>query len=249
MKKMIVILSVLAMATAAYADTIASTSFENLGSSARSDFASTDGNTLPVGTVVALPNTDDDGDTVYLNDSTSGDLGFSTVWINSQPSSYWEGISDGDYLGVTNYSSPVNGVVADGSFMYQIQDTDGTLRLTFDAVDISMYTDVSVSFDYFIDSTGYEDEDNLFAKIVVDGNDTTILDITGDDLELVAEAWLNATQNISGNSAQLIIEGTATSGSEQFFIDNVVFSGTLVPEPASALFLAIGGLFLARRRA
>lgn len=132
----------------AFADTIAYTSFEeppNVGG------LYTDTGDASVDH--ALLNNSGEPDVNYT--STGGELGFTSYYYNTRDD---VGLTDGDYVGVTNYTSTV-GSFPDGSNGFEFSDTDGKMTVTFDAVSLAGATNPNFSMKYFVQSTGYESND------------------------------------------------------------------------------------------
>lgn len=152
--------------------------------------------------------------------SVGGEMGFDARYVPFATPDV--GLTDGDFVGVTNFTGAV-GSYTDGTQGYQISDPDGTMVVEFDTIDISGHSNVEVSLDVFIASTGWEDADSLIIYVVVDGIRQDIL--IGDEpyLESNEGSWMTLRKNISGNEAYLVIEGTSNASSEAFYFDNVNF--------------------------
>ena len=220
------------------AEVIASTSFENEGDSPQNyTLGATSG--LASGTVVALPNTDDDGDTVYINSTSSstaaGDIGFSATFTSTGSS----GLSN-DWVGITDFNgSPTGFTGRDGTYAYQLMDTDGTIEVTFDTIDISSYTSVSFSMDYAVKNTGYESADSLQIWYVLDsGSRVNVLDIGEAGLEAASSTnYTTITSSaITGSTLSVGFGLSSNSNDEAVAFDNFIV--TAVPEPSTYALLA-----------
>lgn len=149
-----------------------------------------------------------------------------------------EGLTDGDFVGVTTFTPTGSDPYPDGVQGYQFSDADGNMIAEFGVVDLSNYVTNSVSLDYFIAETGWEgdgtennsgnDRIRIFVRDLSNAVDIDILNTEGSDInDLGIEgAWTTASVNIpDGISAQLVIEFRCNAGSEALFIDNVKIEG------------------------
>ncbi|MCI4662926.1 MAG: ExeM/NucH family extracellular endonuclease [Neomegalonema sp.] len=198
--------------------------------------AGTDGTTLAVGTVVDVTNTS--GPVVDNTAPTDGTLGYDLTWENTRSD---VGISDGDYIGVTNFATDV-GTFTDGSNGYEFQDADGKLILTFNPIDVSGYTNVSLTLDYFVKETGWETDDLISITVKTDAGDVTILDTAGQDIDELAieAAWQNGVAAIpdAATTAQLVVELDSNSASETMYVDNIVVTGDAAAVVAEDLIIS-----------
>ena len=169
----------------------------------------------------------------YDDHTVSGD-GWGVYYENTRNGA---GIAEGDYFGVTSYAGAV-GAFTDGVQGFQMSDVDGMATLVFDAVAGA----TGVSFDVFVDGTGWESDDLI--KITVGGE--TILDTTGadidDDFGYLEETWTT----FNGGAGEIRISLDSNSGSEAIFIDNIQWTG--VPAPGALALLGLAGLASRRRR-
>lgn len=163
-------------------------------------------------------------------------------------------VESGDFIGVNGFAgtnSPdvdpdgntVLGDIADGigKHNYEFNDAEGTQRLTFEAVDISSFSGVGFSFYYWIAATGFESEDSFKVYLKDEFDNTQVLLDLG-ELELEganplgdsgsADEWNLSSTAISlpGTMITAIFEGDQDSGSENMFIDSVLFSDGFVNE-------------------
>lgn len=206
-------------------------------------------------------------------DDLANQLGFTSAFIdtredgNETGSSSTGGGDGGDFLGVTrldvNLTADTLGDTfddnRDGENIFVANDTDGTLLLTTDVVDLRNAEDVVFSFLLAANATGFEGDDSLDVTLLVeiDGivSELTVLPTFGDDndaLDLIDnESFGLVTFSLADevDSAQALFAFDTSSGAETIAIDRVLFTGTVVPEPSTALaMLGLGGMALLRRR-
>ena len=167
-------------------------------------------------------------------------VGFNAWYAPYDPAS--GGLTDGDYVGVTDYAGNV-GAFYDGVQGYQMSDTDGTMGLTID----DFGAGVNVSFAIFIATTGYEDAD----YITISYGDDILLDLgNGDDgglaMEEAAGTWMFI--EASDVSGSLEIAFGSNSGSEAVFIDAINIWTGAIPAPGALALLGLAGLASRRRR-
>ena len=114
----------------------------------------------------------------------------------------------------------------------EISDADGAMRTTLDTVDLTGYANVSVSIQYFVQSTGWEASDELRIWVVVDGGaELDLVNTAGSDIDDlgIEDTWTTATQDLTGyTQATLHIQLDCNSSSEVVYFDDVVFSTTAV---------------------
>lgn len=180
-----------------------------------------------------------------------------------------------DFIGVNSFSgSNAPDVAADGTPVgagsehnFEFNDGDGLVELIFQSVDISGFVNTMLSFDFWINDTGFEGTSgtggpDIFAVLLDDiSGETSLLTFNDQDLESFASAddgsanWSNLTASLStfGPSVSLIIGVDNNAAAENVFVDNIVFSGdpaVVVPLPAGLPLMlgALGVLGLAARR-
>mgnify|MGYP003132456309 FL=1 len=170
--------------------------------------------------------------------STGGELGFNARYEPYDTPG--DGLTDGDFVGVTDFTPTNNDPYPDGDQGYQISDSDGNFILEFDQVDLTGVTDPTVSIDYFIVESGYEgdgtvnesssDRLRIYVKDLTNGTELDILNTTGSDInDLGIEgSWITGSAPVLSNTiVQLVIEARVNASSEEFFFDNVQVGGTL----------------------
>lgn len=154
-----------------------------------------------------------------------------------------------DFIGVTAFTGDVT-AFTDGVQGYQWNDTDGLVTLTLNSVDLSLLTDALLTFDLFVNATGYESDDSFGVRV----NGISVYTALEADLDgPLNGVWTPVSIDISAyaglSSVSVAFDGDTNAGSENFYVDNVVISGTAIPEPGSAAALALlGAAGFARRR-
>ncbi|WP_172295460.1 ExeM/NucH family extracellular endonuclease [Pseudoruegeria sp. HB172150] len=198
-------------------------SFETETAASQYQFDGADGELVEIGAEVDLPNFAGQS-AVDSTDASAGLLGFDLSWVNTRDD---EGISDGDYIGVTDYSGDV-GQFTDGVQGYEMQDADGLLRLTFDTVDLSSRaanTVVKISLDTFVNETGWEEDDLIRVYIETDQGTVALLDTSGTDIDDlgIEDSWTTLSTTLAADvtEATLIVELDSNSSSETLYLDNV----------------------------
>ncbi len=212
-------------------DTIAYTSFEEPGLGGKYYDPITSSHSLSNNSgeaIVAWQGSSEMGFTSYYTD-TRGDVG----------------LSDGDFVGVTDYTGDVPGYV-DGFQGFQISDADGKMTVTLDTIDLSGYDYADITLSYFLNETGYESGD--MARIWVEVNGGTAIDLintTGfdiDDLGIEGK-WNDLYLDLTGyTSATLKFEMDSNAAVETLYVDDVVISGSPVPVPGALWLLGSAGL-------
>ena len=147
---------------------------------------------------------------------TGSDSGYDAYYVTTNGT----GLTDGDFVGVTSYSTTV-GSFTEGTQGYQMSDTDGIMMMntsTVSAVD-------SVSLDLFVQSTSWEASDYITIRFV--GTTTTVLlDTNGLDIDLdfptYEGAWTTVSGAVSGDG-YLSVEFSSNAATESIYLDNVMF--------------------------
>ena len=182
--------------------------------------------------------------------SVGGELGFSSYYTSTGGS----GLADGDFVGVTDFAPKFDGNFTDGDQAFQMQDTDGIMVTTLDPVNLTGYTNASISMDLFVMKTGWEPVDVIRAYVTVDGGKKLdLIDTTGRDINDlgIEDSWKTLVVDLNGyTTAQLSFMLEANSADETIWIDNIKLEGTAVPIPAAVWLLGSGiiGLIGFRRK-
>jgi hypothetical protein len=172
-----------------------------------------------------LVNNIGEADVEYV--ATGAEMGFTAWYFNTRAS---VGLTDGDYVGVTNYTGNGVGAYPDGVNGYQMSDTDGKMQVVFDAATATGSWNVSI--DLFVQATGWELDDVIIVEIVVDGGAVlSLLNTTGQDIDAlgIEGAWFNLIQDLTGfTTATLRVSLDSNAATEAVFMDNVVFSSNAI---------------------
>jgi hypothetical protein len=181
------------------------------------------------------------------------EIGFDSFYFNSRDD---VGLTDGDFVGATDFTGTV-GAFTDGVQGFQLQDPDGTMRTTFDTVTSPLGApggrvdfQWSMCIDYFVQETGWEDNDRVRIWVDADGTEIDIINTMGTDIDDlgIEGAWTTGFVDLTGFvNVTLMVELESNSGSESLYLDNIVFK-TGIPAPGALAFLGLGGLAAARRR-
>lgn len=178
------------------------------------------------------------------------EIGYDSQYFNTRDD---VGLTDGDFVGATNFAGTV-GAFTDGVQGFQLQDADGMMRTTFDTVtspgEGRTLFDWNLMMNFFVQETGWEDDDHIRIWVDADGTEIDILNTIGmdiDDLGIEGE-WHMATVVLTGYAdVTLHVELDSNSGSESLYLDEIVFK-TGVPAPSTFALLGLGGLAATRRR-
>jgi len=118
----------------------------------------------------------------------------------------------------------------DGKQGFHSEDADGTIKITFDTVNVPVgQTNSGVSFQAFFGDTSWEEKDGIVAYLNVtkdSGNEVIqIVNLFDDDIENIAGKWNEFNTGFLKNirSYQLVIEISSGATPEYFYIDNVIF--------------------------
>lgn len=213
---------------------LAATSFENEAITG-SSYSSGVGNPGGSGGVYSLSNHGGQATVVSTSSSSSaGDLGFTAQWVDGTTN-----VDDGltnDAVGVTSVTSEV-GSYDDGAHGYRFFDTDGVMRVTFDAVDLTGVTNGQLSIAYFISPNPgdvYDPTDHFTIRVVTDAGTVVMFDQNGSQIESGPDGvWVTLTANlpVSATTATLVVEANTSVPTEGFYIDDIKFTGDVDGTP------------------
>ncbi|MDQ8202628.1 endonuclease/exonuclease/phosphatase family protein [Pelagicoccus sp. SDUM812003] len=141
-----------------------------------------------------------------------------------------EGLSDGDFIGVSSYTGDV-GAFPDGSQGYQLSDVDGIVRVELDVIDMALVEAIpTLLVDVYVNSTSWESSDRIKVWVESDLGVAPLLDSTGqdiDDLDIEGR-WITLSTDLTGASyAAVKFSLESNAASEGIYIDNIRFG----PEP------------------
>jgi hypothetical protein len=185
------------------------------------------------------------GQPTVLHNFKAKELGFTMQFIPTRSGTSGEaGLTDGDAVGVSNDGEAA---FPDGNQGLVLEDTDGAVVVFLTPVDVTGLTNVMVSFDYFVNSTSYEQSatgTDAFAAGIARGFTPLeqIVVASGDGSTglpgLAVGVWTTVTYEITGTytePVQLIFQADFDAGTERVLIDNVSFSaGTIVCQDTDA---------------
>jgi hypothetical protein len=227
----------------AQADIIAYTSFEEVGLAKNEE--GYDAQYIDTGDASvdhALVNNTGQMQVEYNTIIGGTEMGFSSSYVNTRDD---VGLTDGDYVGVTDYTGVS---YTNGTQGFEMSDPDGMMVLTLDTVNLTGYTNTGISLDLYTNSSGWESDDLIMAYVEMnDGAQIDLLNTTGYDIDnlTIEGVWTNLYADLSGyTSATLSIALDSNAATESIFIDNVVFEGSPVPVPAAIWLLGSGVLGL-----
>lgn len=250
---------------AAEAATIASQTFDS-DQSMGNDFHGTSDYNFQDGIVSTLKS---DGVTSGLIDYIGAGLGFRGTGNNNQDGFGYVGTSGGVFE-ASHMDSASRRVAETGKYGYinasaalsnASRDSSAVL---FDTVDLTGHNSASLSLDLSELGTPTDGDDDMLVRVYLNGSSTPteLFNTGGGNGSLAGGSTSNGasfdgttlTYNFldtdTSSELYIIIIADDNDGSipDGYAIDNVVFSGTAIPEPGSLALMAIGGMLLARRR-
>jgi hypothetical protein len=222
------------MAGTAQADLIAWTSFEE-PETVNSPYIDTG----DAATDHALTN--NSGQMTVNYTSSGGELGFSTYYYTTGG----KGLTNGAWFGVT--SDPYYpGSFSDGSQAFEMQNTNGATVTTLDEVDLTGYTDTSVSMDIYFTSASWSSGDSFTASVTVDdGEVIDLLNVSGDEIDALEGYWSTLYLDLSGYTTAKFSFTGYLDMSHDITVDNIRFEGAAVPIPGAFILLGSGLIALA----
>jgi hypothetical protein len=170
-----------------------------------------------------------DGQAMVEWTASGAEMGFTAWYYNTRDG---VGLTDGDYVGVTNYTGGGVGSYPDGAQGYEMSDCDGLMQVVFDTATGS--GEWNVSLEMFVVETNWELDDVIVVDVVVDGGAVlTLLDTTGQDIDDLGleGAWFNLLQDLSGyTEATLRVSLDSNAAYEAIHMDSVVFSSNAIED-------------------
>nr|WP_321221795.1 T9SS type A sorting domain-containing protein [uncultured Psychroserpens sp.] len=174
--------------------------------------------------------------TIFVKEDSSGStLGYSIVLDPTTPNGP-AGFTDGDAFGVATAAHFINELISvpEGSQGFFIEDTDGTITMSFDLVDLAGTTNPQFSMQYILEGTSWEAND--FLKITIQFTECastplTLIDTSGLDIDdivpSIEDSWITLNADLSSNvgcKAQLVIEFSSNSAAEELGLDAILFT-------------------------
>ena len=166
---------------------------------------------------------DTDGDGLTDQHEDCSTMGFYTTINSDEGDNAGSGLTDGDWVGITDSSSMFGGAAA-GNQWFQLSDSDGVFRMYLD----SGTGVAAVSAWLAIGSTEWEEEDYYASYWVGDDGVTTKLgdsrDSWGDIDNCGCEGfWGQWVAEVPSEDGYLMLEASMDSDSEMFGIDNIAY--------------------------
>ncbi|MCF6349574.1 MAG: T9SS type A sorting domain-containing protein [Flavobacteriaceae bacterium] len=170
--------------------------------------------------------------------STGGEMGFNARYEPYDVPS--TGLTDGDWVGVVDVTEFEVGAISttDGSQGYKISDVDGNYILEFDPVDLTGFTDVTLSFNLLIKSSMYEgngtenhsesDTFRIYVKDLANGAEYDVFSPLGMNItSLYLNFWQGGEVSLPSDitTAQLIVHVRTSEPEEAIYFDDFVFDG------------------------
>ncbi|MCB0452257.1 MAG: T9SS type A sorting domain-containing protein [Aequorivita sp.] len=191
------------------------------------------------------------GEPVVDFTSTGGEIGFNASYAPYDTPDV--GLTDGDFVGVTDFTPSSTVLFTDGDKGYQMNDIDGNMIVEFDQVDLTGVSSPAISLDFLlsINSTptngNYEgdgtvnesgsDRLRIYVRDITNSTEIDLFNSTGTDLDDLVPfdagsgeyllQWQNATAALPNSIVQLVIEGRTNASAESFWFDNISFNGTI----------------------
>lgn len=178
-------------------------------------------------------------------------LDFATTWFDTrgEGSGPVTGGESGDFIGVNSFAGagapdvgPGGTAVASGvEHNFQFNDGDGALVLNFESVDVSGYTNRTLSINWWINSTGYETDDAFTISLSNGGLGVVLLGYGETELEANASSddgsdnWFTTTVDLDAlllssgldpTNLILSVSVDTNSSNENIFVDEIRFEGS-----------------------
>ncbi len=190
-----------------------------------------------------LPNRADEMVVEYL--LPVNELGFRTYY-NGTDGPVWGTADSGDLIGV--YDSGHS-----GNNSFALQDTDPECRLVLDAMSLVDWSDVNVTLWFKLMDTDYTSagpEGRMAAWVDTDEGRFYIFDMDTTELNLHSkDSWTLYSVNIPNSATTATLNWLVhVPGSRQGAqLDDIQFTGTTIPEPATVILLGLGSIALLPR--
>jgi|GEM_PF-2275330 len=182
---------------------------------------------------------------IFIEEAAST-LGFTTTLVATRGAGddTFSDNSDNDIIGIVNDGDGWGGPTAvEGSQKWIFSDLDSELTMLSTEVNLSLYTGLGFSLQYFVTDTSYEPEDKFVISLTDGTNIIELLNPAGIDT-LDEDSWVTlTTTDFTGldlTQVRLSILVDNNDGAEDIYIDDIFFEGILIPEPSSALLVLIG---------
>lgn len=188
------------------------------------------------------PDADADADGELLNNSgerhvmhtatgtgVDDEIGFRTEFISTG-----DGGFTSEEIGVTTSTNEFS-AYPEGVQGYQLEDVDGTLRLTFDRVEVDATANPAsgARIQFFPRSTSWESGDSLVISILVEragGATETIelLNISGSEINDAEDRWSVVSSGFLADISAytMVIEANVDSGNEDLYFDEMLIFTT-----------------------
>ncbi len=163
------------------------------------------------------------------------------------------GLTDGDFVGVTDFTPSPTVLFTDGDKGYQMNDIDGNMTVEFDPVDLTLANSGAISLDFLLSindtptNGNYEgdgtvnssgsDRLRIYVRDITNSTEIDLFNSTGMDLDDLVPfdpgsgeyllEWQNITAALPNSIVQLVLEGRTNASAESFWFDNISFDGTI----------------------
>ena len=181
-----------------------------------------------------------------FNSNPDFGLLFQTFWGDSRGVGLGPVVDgeSGDFIGVNSFTgsnSPDvdpdgNDYSSSGFHNYEFNDGDGALLLVFEPVNLTNYTNRSLTVNYWINETGYEADDRFIIAVDDGTNIVSLLDFGETELEANTSVddgtanWNTLTVDLDnlinqgfGEQVALTIAVDNNAAAENIFVDNILF--------------------------
>ena len=181
-----------------------------------------------------LVNNDGEASVNYDPGETGQELGFSAYYTNTLDD---VGLTDGDYIGVTDFTPSTEIGFSEGNQGYQLSDCDGLVTVTLDTVYLSDASAPQMSLFYFIKDDGWETNDFVRIWVETNSGEIELLNTDGSDIDDlgIEGTWNNLSSDLTGYSwAILNFELQSNAGYEALYLDFIQFTDGEINFPPTA---------------